>query len=305
MLQRADGRREVLIGLLREFAESINADPECLNHSVHEPIDDEAAPLTVIPAYESLAGFEEHGEWMELNIRDWSRCSRPRPTLRTCSGRYRWAAMRRSLSPRSRVLLSHGTNCRVLGTGAAPLFDHRSELIALSEKETEMSIGLYERDHKSLSSRDSEPEPPTASLVVHLRRNAHSCIASFYGSLTNSTQVTIDGLAGLFAGEESVILDLSRVDVVDEVGEAALQALVQSVRERGVDLQIILPTGPSNKSFQVERGASACLPRYCAREWTDEDDCLDQTAVAGGDPNFCESDSVRTRVDRGVSVGGS
>jgi len=32
--------------------------------------------------------------------RDWFRCSRPRPTLRSCSGRYRWAAIRRSLSPR-------------------------------------------------------------------------------------------------------------------------------------------------------------------------------------------------------------
>jgi len=41
-LQRADGKRDALIGLLREFAHSINADPECLPYSVHEPIDDEA-----------------------------------------------------------------------------------------------------------------------------------------------------------------------------------------------------------------------------------------------------------------------
>jgi quinol monooxygenase YgiN len=67
-LEPADSKRDALIGLLREFAESINADPECLNYSVHEPIDDEAAPLTVIQAYESVAGFEEHGEWMEPNI---------------------------------------------------------------------------------------------------------------------------------------------------------------------------------------------------------------------------------------------
>ena len=60
-LEPADSKRDALIGLLREFAESINADPECLNYSVHEPIDDEAAPLTVIQAYESVAGFEEHG----------------------------------------------------------------------------------------------------------------------------------------------------------------------------------------------------------------------------------------------------
>jgi len=50
-LQPADGKRDALIGLLREFADSINADPECLHYSVHEPIDDEATPLTVIQAH--------------------------------------------------------------------------------------------------------------------------------------------------------------------------------------------------------------------------------------------------------------
>jgi hypothetical protein len=106
-----------------------------------------------------------------------------------------------------------------------------------------MSIGLYnDRRNRSLSFRASGPEPPTVPLVVRLYRNAQSCIASFSGSLTDSTQVTIDGLAGLFAGEESVILDLSRADVADDVGAAALEGLVQSVRARGVDLQMILPT---------------------------------------------------------------
>src|ERR1700731_3346962 len=47
-LQPADGKRDALIGLLRVFADSINADPECLPYSVHEPIDDEATRLTVI-----------------------------------------------------------------------------------------------------------------------------------------------------------------------------------------------------------------------------------------------------------------
>jgi hypothetical protein len=165
-----------------------------------------------------------------------------------------------------------------------------------------MSFALYERDDKSLSSPTSEPEPPTASLVVHLRRNAHSCIASFNGSLTNWTQVTIEGLAGLFAGEESVVLDLSRVDVVDEIGETALQALVHSVRERGVDLQMILPTVPSSNSFQVERGDQVVSLGTPLLAWTDDDGCLDQTAVARCNPNFCGSDSVRTRLDRGESV---
>lgn len=55
-LQPADGKRDALIDLLREFADPINADAECLHYSVHEPIDDEAAPLTVIQAYTSVAG---------------------------------------------------------------------------------------------------------------------------------------------------------------------------------------------------------------------------------------------------------
>jgi quinol monooxygenase YgiN len=67
-LQPADGQRDALIGLQREFADSIHADPESLHYSVHEPIDDEAAPLTVIQAYTSVAGFEKHGEWMAPNI---------------------------------------------------------------------------------------------------------------------------------------------------------------------------------------------------------------------------------------------
>jgi quinol monooxygenase YgiN len=67
-LQPADGKRDALIGLLREFADSINADPECLPYSVHEPIDDEATRLTVIQAHTSVAGSEKHGEWMAPNI---------------------------------------------------------------------------------------------------------------------------------------------------------------------------------------------------------------------------------------------
>lgn len=67
-LQPADGKRDALIGLLREFADPINADPECLHYSVHEPIDDKAAPLTVIQAYTSVTAFEKHGEWMAPNI---------------------------------------------------------------------------------------------------------------------------------------------------------------------------------------------------------------------------------------------
>ena len=105
-LQRADGKRDALIGLRREFAHSINADPECLPYSVHEPIDDEATRLTVIQAYESVAGFEEHGEWMEPNIpRLVPVLASPTDPPVLLQSRYRWAAIRKSRYPRSRVLL--------------------------------------------------------------------------------------------------------------------------------------------------------------------------------------------------------
>jgi hypothetical protein len=42
--QPADGKREALIGLLREFEDSINAAPECLPYLAHEPIDLDATP---------------------------------------------------------------------------------------------------------------------------------------------------------------------------------------------------------------------------------------------------------------------
>jgi quinol monooxygenase YgiN len=67
-LQPADNERDALIGLLREFADSINADPERLRYSVHDPIHDEATPLTVIQAYTSVTGFQKHGEWMAPKI---------------------------------------------------------------------------------------------------------------------------------------------------------------------------------------------------------------------------------------------
>ena len=67
-LQPADGKRDVLIDLLREFGDSINADPECLHYSVHEPIEGDAGPLTVLQVYTSAAAFAKHGEWMAPNI---------------------------------------------------------------------------------------------------------------------------------------------------------------------------------------------------------------------------------------------
>jgi hypothetical protein len=79
------------------------------------------------------------------------------------------------------------------------------------------------------------------SLVVSLRRNAEHCTATFSGSLAESTQATIDGIADLIAGEESVILDFSRAEVADQGGADAVEVLVRKVRARVTELQITQP----------------------------------------------------------------
>jgi quinol monooxygenase YgiN len=63
-----DGQRDKLVGLLREFAVSMHAEPGCVHYSVHEPVDDEAGPLMVIQAYSSREAFEEHSAWMGPNL---------------------------------------------------------------------------------------------------------------------------------------------------------------------------------------------------------------------------------------------
>lgn len=85
-------------------------------------------------------------------------------------------------------------------------------------------------------------EWPIASLVVHLRRDAESCIASFSGSLTETTRATIDAIAELIGGEQRVLLDFSRVDEVDRGGADAVEVLVHSVRAHGAHLRIAYPT---------------------------------------------------------------
>jgi quinol monooxygenase YgiN len=67
-LQAKDGKHEQLIDLLREFAASIHTEAGGVHYSVHQPIDDKTAPLTVIQAFSSLQAFEEHGAWMGPNI---------------------------------------------------------------------------------------------------------------------------------------------------------------------------------------------------------------------------------------------
>ena len=66
-LEPADSKRDAVLGLLGEFADSINADPEGLNYSFTSRSMRSRA-LDRHPAYESVAGFDEHGQWMEPNI---------------------------------------------------------------------------------------------------------------------------------------------------------------------------------------------------------------------------------------------
>jgi anti-anti-sigma regulatory factor len=107
-----------------------------------------------------------------------------------------------------------------------------------------MTGGMHDRYGATLSRRATAAEPSIASLVVRLHHQGHSCIASFSGALTATTRATIDGVANLVNGETAVVLDFSRVDVVDDVGAHAVETLVQSVRARGGKLQISEPRTP-------------------------------------------------------------
>ena len=65
---------------------------------------------------------------------------------------------------------------------------------------------------------------------------------AFIGALTVTTQATIEGVAGLLAGEQSVVLDFSRVDAVDEGGANAIELVLCSVRMHGGQLQLFDPS---------------------------------------------------------------
>jgi anti-anti-sigma regulatory factor len=96
-----------------------------------------------------------------------------------------------------------------------------------------MSRTVDGRRDEPFTSSDAQIDAPIGSLVVYLHREAQRCIASFSGALTAATRGTIDGVADLLAGEQSVILDLSRVDFMDAGGADAVEVLVNSVRARG------------------------------------------------------------------------
>jgi anti-anti-sigma regulatory factor len=101
-----------------------------------------------------------------------------------------------------------------------------------------MAGAMHDRYGETPSRRATARDPATASLLVYLHHQGHRCVASFSGALTAATRSTVDGIANLIAGEESIVLDLSRVAVVDEDGTDALETLVESVLAHGAQLQI-------------------------------------------------------------------
>lgn len=115
-----------------------------------------------------------------------------------------------------------------------------------------MSAAIPDR-HGAVSPRASRTEPlRTGSLLVYLRHDAQNCTASFIGALTSATRATIDGVVDLIAGEPSVVLDLSRVEVVDRGGADAVEMLVNSVRARGGHFRMAEMNGPTPASLRLE-----------------------------------------------------
>jgi hypothetical protein len=113
-----------------------------------------------------------------------------------------------------------------------------------------MSAAIPDR-HGVLIPRESQTEAlPIGSLLVYLRHDAQSCIASFVGALTSATRTTIDGVVDLIAGEPSVVLDLSRVEVVDRGGADAVEVLVNSVRARGGHFRMADTNGLASASVR-------------------------------------------------------
>jgi hypothetical protein len=114
-----------------------------------------------------------------------------------------------------------------------------------------MSGAIPDGHESVVSPRATQTEPlPIGSLLVYLRHDAQNCIASFIGALTSATRATIDGVVDLIAGEPSVVLDLTRVEVVDQGGADAVDVLVNSVRARGGHLRMAETNGPAFASLR-------------------------------------------------------
>jgi anti-anti-sigma regulatory factor len=127
-----------------------------------------------------------------------------------------------------------------------------------------MSGAVHERKDISPYSSTTEIEPSLGSLVVHLRLKEQTCIVSFSGAITDKTRVTLDGVAELIAGEDSVVLDFSRIDVVNRAGMDAVDILVHSVLSHGAHLRMTQPKTRMGKAFRTQawnyRFADSMLP---------------------------------------------
>jgi hypothetical protein len=112
----------------------------------------------------------------------------------------------------------------------------------------------HDRWEPTQSDRADGPGEPNVSLLVLLRRDAHRCVASFSGALTDTTRTTIQALAQLMIGERSIVLDFSRVNQIDRGGAEAVQVLVHSVKAGGAQLRMTQPrTGPHGTSWGLTR----------------------------------------------------
>jgi len=130
-----------------------------------------------------------------------------------------------------------------------------------------MSWTFQDRRDETESSTASEMEQPIASLVVYLHREAHRCIASFSGALTAATRATIDGVADLLTGEQSVVLDFSRVDLMDAGGADAVEVLVNAVRSRGGHFQMAESRGWNGASLGTRAIGHRLLPSFLSTRY--------------------------------------
>lgn len=115
-----------------------------------------------------------------------------------------------------------------------------------------MSRTAHGRWDEPVTSSAAKTGPPIESLVVYLHREAQRCIASFSGALTAATRGTIDGVADLLTGEQSVILDLSRVDFIDAGGADAVEVLVNAVRAHGGHFRMAGARGRTAASLRAQ-----------------------------------------------------
>jgi hypothetical protein len=132
------------------------------------------------------------------------------------------------------------TQRMTLGPGRSSQ-DRISSHLAITPQAKLPSNTAHDRWGPTQSRRADGPEEANASLLVLLRRDAHRCVASFSGALTDTTRTTIQALAQLMIGERSIVLDFSRVDQIDRDGAEAVQVLVHSVKAGGAQLRMTQP----------------------------------------------------------------